>query len=349
MIVTYLRSSSYGCHEMCAMKYFMEYILGWRGKTHIKAEKGTIVHKVLEILAIIKLKQQEGYDRKTFDDEIVGRVHMQKYDIDRLTKKCYDYYVGFSPNEWTTADYKECLKWVYKAIEYQGGKFDPRNMDIVAPEQAFDITINEPWAMYSYQTADGTNLEGLLSIKGTIDQISRIDDNTYMVLDWKTGRRWNWAKDKEKTYEALQSDHQLMMYYYACQCIYPDIDNFVMCIYFINDGGPFNVCFSREDLPRIERMLQKKFEDIRDTGIPMRNRSWKCRSFCHYGKNSFRGTDVKPIKERRESQVCKKGETMTMCEQTNYCLEHRPANSVIQHMSAPGHVIDYYKAPGEAG
>lgn len=39
---------------MCEQQFFIEYVLGWRGPSNQKADKGTIVHKVLEILAIIK-------------------------------------------------------------------------------------------------------------------------------------------------------------------------------------------------------------------------------------------------------------------------------------------------------
>ena len=38
---------------MCEQQYFGEYVLGWRGPSGQKADKGTICHKVLEILAVI--------------------------------------------------------------------------------------------------------------------------------------------------------------------------------------------------------------------------------------------------------------------------------------------------------
>lgn len=345
MIITYLRSSSYGAHEMCPMRYYIEYILGWKSPPNKKAEKGTIVHKVMEILGNIKLTIQEG-KRKTFDDDIIGRVHTTKFDLDTIIEKVYEYYSTHSPNKWTDSDFKECKDWVYKGISYNNGEFNPLNCEMVSAEKRFDITINKPWAMYEYTLPDGREIEGCLAIKGTIDQISKVDDNTYCILDFKTGRRWDWAKDVEKTYAKLLQDPQLMLYYYAARQLYPDIPHIILTIYFINDGGPFSICFSDEDLPTIERMLQKKFEDIKHTQIPRRNRSWKCTKFCHYGKNTFDGTYVKPIHERREGQVCALGEKMTMCEQVAYCLEHRPEDVVLKNMIAPGHNIDYYKPPG---
>jgi len=345
MIITYLRSSSYGSHEMCPMKYFLEYNLGWKGPSNIKAEKGTIVHKVLEILGEIKLQQQLGAD--TFEDDVVGTVDVSDYDVDDLIGKCYDYYVHYSIHKWKPIDRKHCFQWTYKALEYRDGEFDPRNSEMVKAEQAFDFEVNKPWAMYEYELPNGDTVEGFLALKGTIDQISKIDDETYQILDWKTGRRLNWATGEEKDYAALNKDPQLMLYYYAAQHLYPDIENIQIVIYFINDGGPFTICFSRSDIPKIENMLKEKFEDIKNSEMPALNKSWKCTKFCHYGTTTFEDTHIKPIIERREGEVTPKGQCMTKCEQTKYCLQNRSMNSVIKNMSAKGHDINKYDAPGE--
>ena len=52
--IVYFRSSSFNCHRMCPMQYYMEYGLGWRGLSGKKADKGTIVHKILELAARAK-------------------------------------------------------------------------------------------------------------------------------------------------------------------------------------------------------------------------------------------------------------------------------------------------------
>jgi len=289
---------------MCEMKYFYEYNLGHRGPPNIKAEKGTIVHKVLEILAGVKLAQQNG--KKTFTDDVVGRVNVMTYDLDRITKKVYEFYKKHSVNFWKPShkpgkieelDLRHCRAWVNEAITFNDGEFDPRNSHIIMPEQAFDFEITEPWSMYEYEMPDGTKAEGFLSLKGTIDQISKIDDNTYQILDWKTGKRINWATGEEKTYAKLCKDPQLMMYYYAIQGMYPDIDNFELVIYFINDGGPFRICFSREDIPMIEGVLRKKFEEIKNAEVPALKKTWKCSKFCHFGTTTFEGTHIEPIVE----------------------------------------------------
>ena len=347
MIVTYLRSSSYGCHEMCPMKFYIEYNLGWRGSTNIKAEKGTVVHKALEILAKIKLCQQNN--ELDFIDDVVGYVSVNEYDLDNIIEKCADYYEKHSENTWnpTGLDKRHCKQWTYKALEYNGGEFDPRNAKIVQPEQAFDITIDKPWAEYEYTTVDGEVLKGNFAIKGTIDQISEVDEDTHQILDWKTGKRLNWATGEEKTHAKLQKDPQLMMYFYAVKSLYPKIKYVDIVIYYINDGGPYRVCFSEDDMPEIEEMLKSKFYEIRDTKIPPLKKSWKCTKFCHFGRNTFKGTSLLPIVETRSGQVTPKGEYMTMCEQIRYVLSARGAEKTEKHCTKPGHKVDFYKAPGE--
>lgn len=345
MIVTYLRSSSYGCHDMCAMKYFLEYNLGWRGPSNLAAEKGTVVHKILEILGFIKLMQQEN--RTYFNDDILGRVYVNKYYLDDIISRCTDYYKQHSIHEWKPLDVRHCRDWTHKALDYNNGEHDPRNIHIIQPEQAFDITIDKPWAKYKYDMPDGSVLEGQLSIKGTIDQISKVDDETYQIMDFKTGKRKNWATDEEYDYAALQKNPQLMMYYYAIQHLYPEIDHFQLVIFYIRFGGPYTLCFSKEDLPHIENMIRDKFEVIKSTKIPELTKSWKCTKFCHFGKTTFENSSILPIIEQRDNQVTPKGQFMTKCEQTKYCIENRDLDTVMKHMTAPEHKIDYYHAPGE--
>ena len=60
MIVTYFRSSSYNQYSMCPQAYYMTYVLGHQSPSGQAAEKGTIVHKVMECLAQAKLAHQQG-------------------------------------------------------------------------------------------------------------------------------------------------------------------------------------------------------------------------------------------------------------------------------------------------
>lgn len=329
---------------MCEQQYFFEYVLGYRGPSNQKADKGTIVHKVLEILAIVKQSQQN--DVLTFEDDIVGLVNTEAYNIDTLTEQVYQYYSSrFSHHKWTIKDFTDCRLWVEKAITYNNGMFDPRNRNILCPEQHFDIVIDKDWSKYKYKLAEGT-LEGNLAIKGTIDLITQVGDNTIEIIDWKTGRRLNWATGQEKTQEKLEEDPQLRIYHYAIQKLYPHIDHIMVTIFFINDGGAFSVIFDKSDMPKTESMLRDKFEIIKKTQKPRLNKSWMCSKLCHFGKSTFENSNVLPILEYRDNQLCQKNTHMTKCEQIKHDIELKGINNVVDEYTVPGYTVAKYKAPG---
>lgn len=344
MIVTYFRSSSYNTHSLCEQQFFLEYVLGWRGPSGFKAIKGTIFHKVLEILAVIKKAQQDTITE--IDDDIIGKINIKQYNLDSIIEKIYNHYsINNSHHKWTQKDYKDCHSWVYKAIEFNNGMFDPRNCDIVQPEQHFDITIKKPWSAYSYDTPDG-KLEGYLGLKGTIDLITRVDNKTFEIVDYKTGKRLDWATGQEKTQEKLENDSQLRIYHYAVSSLYPEIEYIIFTIYFINDGGPFSICFDKSDLIKTEDMLRKKFEIVKNTRRPHLNKSWMCSKLCHFGKTTFEGTPMEPMVEYRDGQVCNVGSTMTKCEQIKHDIELHDMDSVVNLYKHPDHTFGKYKAPG---
>jgi hypothetical protein len=329
---------------MCEHQYYMEYVLGWRGPSGQKADKGTITHKVLEILAVIKKGQQDGLS--TITDDVVGEVSLSKYSLDSIIEKVYKYYSDSSKHhKWTPKDHKDCHAWVYKAIEFNSGMFDPRNRHILCPEQHFDIEIKKPWSHYEYDTPEG-KIEGNLALKGTIDLITLVNDNTIEIVDWKTGKRLDWATGKEKTQEKLESDPQLRIYHYAISHLYPKIDHILFSIYFINDGGPFTVCFDKSDLAKTEDMLRRKFDAIKSVKRPKLNKSWMCTKLCHFGKTTFEDTRIEPQTEYRDGQQCSRGSTMTKCEQVKHDIEQKGMDLVTLEYKHPNHTIGKYKAPG---
>ena len=329
---------------MCEQQYFFEYVLGWRGKSGQKADKGTIVHKVLEILAVIKQGTQNQLD--SIEDDILGQISTTEYSLEDIIEKVYNHYsLANSHHKWTPKDLKDCRAWVYKAIEFNNGMFDPRNRNILCPEQHFDFEIKKPWAQYSYDTAEG-KLEGYLALKGTIDLITLVNDNTIEVIDWKTGRRLDWATGQEKTLEKLQSDPQLRIYYYAIRNLYPNIKNVIFSIYFINDGGPFSICFDQSDLAKTEDMLRQKFEIVKKTQRPRLNKSWMCTKLCHFGKTTFENTTIEAQDEYRENQTCSIGSKMTKCEQIKHDLQLYGIDNIVNTYKHPNHSFGKYKAPG---
>jgi hypothetical protein len=340
MIITYLRSSSYGTHSMCEQQYFFEYVLGYRGASNKKADKGTICHKVLEVLAFIKLTEQNN--QSIYNDDILGDIDINSYKLNTIIEKVYKYYTSkFTHHVWTVRDYKDCHLWVNKALTEHNGNFDPRSRNILCPEQHFDIEIKKPWSYYEYQTKEGI-LKGHLAIKGTIDLITTVNDNTIEIVDWKTGKRLDWATGEEKTFKKLENDPQLRLYHYAASMLYPNIEHIIVTINFINYGGPFTMCYDRNDLPQTEDMIRKKFETIKLCKRPRLSKSWKCTKLCHFGKNYFPNALI----EYRDNELCAKGTPMTMCEQIKHDIDLKGMSSVVDSYTVEGYSVGKYKAPG---
>lgn len=248
---------------------------------------GTIVHKVMQTLGDKKIAMAKGLD--FVDDEETGKkISFEDCDnIELLNDIAFDYYSSSFPEvDITQADKRKCLSWAEKAVAYNDGALDPRNQDVDATELFFDFEIKKPWAKYSYEL-DGKTIEGYLAIKGTVDLIVKHSDDYYEIIDYKTGKRINWATGEEKTHEKLQGDTQLLLYYYALKNMYPERE-FSISIYYINAGGLFSMAFDEEDYAKAEEILKNKFEQIRDTQRPKllsnQNKHWKCQKLCKFSE-----------------------------------------------------------------
>jgi CRISPR/Cas system-associated exonuclease Cas4 (RecB family) len=297
MIVCYHRSSSLGTLEFCEQKYFLQYNLSYKDKTNKKALMGTITHKVMQILGDKSLAVAKGED-KVVDDELGTFTLEQCDDLSHVNDLAFDYYASSFPEVVITdTEKRTCLRWAEKAVAYQDGMFDPRNQDVFATELFFDIEIQENWAKYNYRVGK-ENVKGNLAIKGTVDLIVKQGENYYEILDYKTGKRINWATGEEKTLEKLQKDTQLLLYYYALKNMYPEAE-FSVSIFYINAGGVFSMVFDEDDYKKAENILRQKFEKIKRSQNPKllsnENSHWKCRKLCKFSQ---------PYKEGSKKSVC---------------------------------------------
>lgn len=340
MIVTYIRSSSYNNYDYCQMQYFITYVLGHRSLSGKKAQLGTIVHKALECLASCKKKLQDNPDKKSLyiNDDAIGKVNFTpkslhtKAFVARVLDKSYEHYTENCTHKYTGADIKFCRTQTETALSYNDGQFDPRKRNVVDTEPQFDIVIDEPWAKFKYKMPNGEEMEGQLAIKGTIDLVTKVTDDTIEVIDWKTGRRLNWATGEEKTYEKLLEDPQLLLYNYAISKLYPDYEQSIMTIYYIRDGGPFSMCFDKTDQEKFLGMLEKRVKQIQRNDFPQpisRNRkSFKCTKLCDFYKKNWPGTNI------------------SICEHVEENLKAFGHDETVEKCTKEGFNIGYYEAPG---
>lgn len=279
MISCYLRSSSYGSWNICPHQYFLQYVLGLSYEGNTAANKGNVVHKAMELLARKRKAQQDGEDLAdiTQDNAIEQAIMLNNYDLNDM-------------------HLDECRKWYKKALKLNNGTFNPLNQDIVDIEKFFDISLEQPRFHYNYQF-QGKPLEGYFSLKGHIDLITRHkDDNMLEVVDYKTGKKLNWATGEEKTYEDLKKDFQLRLYHYAANHLYPEYSTFLVTIVYINAGGPSTILFDKSDLAKTEDMVWERFDEMRKTDLPKWIwENWQCHRLCKFSKIHLNKHDELPI------------------------------------------------------
>ena len=341
MLVTYIRSSSYNNYDYCQMQYFITYVLGHQSISGKKADIGTITHKTLELLASLKKVYQDSNNKVKkllFVDDAIGKINIDKNElfsddvVQTMLDKSFSYYTANSHHDFTKSDKELCKTLVWSTLNFNNGQFDPRNRDIVAAEPHFDIPIEEDWAKYTYTLPDGKIVNGQLAIKGTIDLVTRVDKKIIEVVDYKTGRRLDWATGVEKDYEKLCSDPQLLLYNYAISKLFPEYDQAIMSIFFIKDGGPFSMCFDKSDHDKFLDMLRLRFKQIQDNNNPKpisedRN-NWKCTKLCHFCKNNWQDTD------------------QSMCMYIENHLKKHGMEKTIANCTRENFNIGFYEAPG---
>lgn len=82
MITIFFRSSSLNGWDYCKAKYFLVYVLGYQEDPNLKAEKGTVTHKALEVAAILhQLFEEGGKDFVSYDDEHIGLVEADRNEF----------------------------------------------------------------------------------------------------------------------------------------------------------------------------------------------------------------------------------------------------------------------------
>jgi len=339
MIITYFRSSSYNCWDICPQQYFLTYVLGTPSPSGKKAEMGTILHKVMEGLAHGKKCIQDGNTK--FVDDVFGTVSVNAdrladpQFVEWLFEKSFTYYSSpaKSIHTYTPRDKRDIWTWCCDALEFQDGMFDPRKRHVVEAEPHFDIPIKEPWAQYEYTLPSGEQLSGHLRIKGTIDLVTSVTPAHYEVIDWKSGECKNWATGKEKDYEDFCVDPQLRLYHLALHKLYPKVKSFAMTMNYVRTKGPFTVAYDDSDVQATLKMLRTRFERIKATVRPklksLSNKHWFCKRVCWFGKNPH-----------------SKDGSKTMCQYIAEKTRRCGIEAVMLDETEPGHTIGHYHNPG---
>lgn len=309
--------------------------MGFDGGSNVKAEVGSSYHQVMECLAICKKYYQDNPKVKEIKvnsplDEInvsvedmykvtkIGIRELSDINKSRVNKQVYLYDVQLkdgstrvgadfvqdlikrstykfaeaSKNEWLATDFKNVQNFVWMNIELG---YDPRFLNIVAPEQKFDISLKDfEWSKYSYEIR-GEKHEGNYTLSGTIDLITEDEDGLYHITDFKSGKRFNWGTEQVKDYEYLSNDPQLTLYQWAAQKLYPDKE-FCFTIIWVRDGGAYHLMFGPEHMKNVEDSLEQHFKsvtsNIKPKMIHPQQKSFKCQKLCAFYKNDWPGKRI---------------------------------------------------------
>lgn len=161
MLITYIRSSSYKQWEFCQMQYYLTYVLGIPRESGKKADQGTIVHKVMECLALIKKQYQEDPQAKTFTENTIGTIDidytkwLEPYelsqkeidDINRTRTNKYKYNEDAQITKPLTRYGKDLVELLIdKAYNY----FQPKSSKVWYPADYKDC-VNWTWMILDYE------------------------------------------------------------------------------------------------------------------------------------------------------------------------------------------------------
>jgi hypothetical protein len=259
MKIDKIRSSSINTYRFCNWKYFLEYVLNCESLSGKAALQGTIIHQVMDWLALSKIKGIKEPEHKN------------------LLERAWNYHIGKNPHidirrttsRGDAADYKKCLNTIEKI---KSSMYDPYKLNIIKSESKFNIPVPE---------FDDKILSG------TIDLIHEIDNDTIEIVDWKSGKQKDFATMKDKDFYSLMKDVQPRVYHLAAFLLYPQYKNIMVTFYYVNEkDGATTLPFTVEDLPYTIAAIINFIKIVEGDKNIFRNRSWKCRTFCFYGRNN---------------------------------------------------------------
>jgi hypothetical protein len=172
------------------------------------------------------------------------------------------------------------LKKVCKGIhELLASEYTPVRDNTISAEAAFNIPLIEPQFLLPGEDAK------YFTLRGRIDRVDKLNDDTIEVVDYKSGTRINYdsADRHKKEPSDLHKEIQPRMYHLAAKDLYPWAKNVLVTFIYFTDGGPVTVPFCDEDIVETRNMLLRRFRAIKGNQDPQRNISWKCRKLCSFG------------------------------------------------------------------
>lgn len=320
--ITKLSYSAISCFEGCQTDYYCRYILGLPQLDNKGQFIGIGVHKVLECLCNLEKQVIAGKKLPVVKDEYAGNVY-KTTSIEKLKDRVYKSIVAKTPKlQWEDKDRKKYDKLVDIGLK---SKNAPYGDEIIDTEKYFNIPLNYSWAKIEENK--------YLGISGVIDVYYKNSNGEHCILDYKTGKpEHDWNTNKKLIYSDYYKNIQLCMYYFALRKLYPNIEPIIKIWYLQNDKL-ITIYFSDDVIPYVEEFLEKSFEKIRKMEKPKQSRSFKCTSFCSWGKQKFSDIDRPDlaISNKIDNFITKEGHEMTICEAIHAFLKFRTIEQITNN------------------
>lgn len=285
MNISSLSPSKIETYKSCPWLFYLSAILGLPDDPNPKTICGSIVHHVLEIMA--RAKKNGHY---LINDKYINPNY--------LLKICWVKYVRENPKlEFTQEHYDFCKEMLTQVLKTA---YNPLKQKIVAAEAFFELNMNDKGFQYKYKNhVDGSPKEGNLMVRGIIDLVIELDEDTIEIVDYKTGQRKDWNTGKKKQLEDFYKDTALNTYDLAAQRLFPQYKNRIITLIYIRDGGPYSISMdSRHNKAAIDT-LRKSYRNIlfdenveRLKDQPNSNSYYKCNKMCSFGTTKIDGKSL---------------------------------------------------------
>lgn len=263
-------ASAYDTYKLCEFKWYLSYPLGFVGESGPAALLGTIGHKVLEVLSTASIVKHDK--------------NSKIWDPVYLWNTSFNHYYNLEPNSAEQIPEDKIRKVSRGIINLLNSEYTPIRDNTISSEAQFYIPIEEPGFELPKEFIKPGRPK-YFTIRGRIDRVDKIDDETVEIIDYKTGSRVCWdSKDRHKKEPSdLRNDIQPRMYHMAAKHLYPWAKNILVTFIYITDGGPIQVPFCDEDIKETKQILLKRYRAIRFNEEPQRNTGWHCNVLCDFG------------------------------------------------------------------
>lgn len=286
--------------QKCDFKYFLQYEWGWGDELFTYtfcSEFGSSVHYTLEEYAASKgavdykaVYHKHIMDLKPFSDDMRKAPSKARasFFMDYTCEGCpffQDGNCGILEKEVNAFEgcprklYNEGLQMVETAIERYGEYF---NTGIKSAENPNGRVIGIETPTRIGGTEDGENISfGLdvdgepVKMNGFIDLLVEYDEETLLVVDYKTGY-------SIPSYQDFTEDLQPRMYSLAAKMIFPQYKYCWVQFDYFRSSTPIEYAFSADDDERTRREVVKEYNRIKGTRtIQRRGHDHYCKYLCN--------------------------------------------------------------------